>query len=168
MLRINQWIIQDSSDLLSDIHSRYLAERQAVLKPGILAPTGIERRPLLCFLFAAKTRLVLPPIWSYLIPHPMLMGTTMRLILFHPRMALCWEITVFIVALWYTANLRLTSTYCRKTIRFYVSYVRITHSLLYAYHLCPPSLHQYHTYERKASGKAGRIGFFVGCKTRPM
>ena len=66
---------------------------------------------------------------------------------------------VFIVALWYTANLQLTSTYFRKTTRFYVSYARITHLLLYAYRLYPPSLHQYLTYKRKASGKAGWIGF---------
>nr|DAL30693.1 MAG TPA_asm: hypothetical protein [Caudoviricetes sp.] len=43
--------------------------------------------------------------------------------------------TVFIVVIWYTANLRLTSTYCRKTTRFYASYARITHLLLYAYRL---------------------------------
>nr|DAP69748.1 MAG TPA: hypothetical protein [Caudoviricetes sp.] len=40
---------------------------------------------------------------------------------------------VFIVVIWYTANLRLTSTYCRKTTRFYASYARITHLLLYAH-----------------------------------
>nr|DAU29795.1 MAG TPA: hypothetical protein [Caudoviricetes sp.] len=67
--------------------------------------------------------------------------------------------TVFIVALWYTVNLRLTSTYCRKTTRFYASYARITHLLLYAYRLYPQSLHQYPTYKRKASRKAGWIGF---------
>ena len=65
---------------------------------------------------------------------------------------------VFIVVIWYTANLQLTSTYCRKTTRLYASYARITHLLLCAYRLCPPSLHQYPTYKRKASGKAGWIG----------
>ena len=65
------------------------------LKPHL--SSAIERlAPLtvmfFVFLFAAKTRLVLPPIWSYLIPHPMLTRTAMRLILFHPRMALCWEL----------------------------------------------------------------------------
>ena len=40
---------------------------------------------------------------------------------------------VFIVVIWYTANLRLTSTYFRKTTRLYASYARITHLLLYAY-----------------------------------
>ena len=63
------------------------------------------------------------------------------------------------VAVWYTTNLPLTSTYCRKTTRFYASYARITYLLLYAYRLYPPSLHQYPTYKRKASGKAGWIGF---------
>nr|DAU27803.1 MAG TPA: hypothetical protein [Caudoviricetes sp.] len=43
--------------------------------------------------------------------------------------------------------------------RLYTSYARITHLLLYAHRLFPPSLHQYPTYKRKASGKAGRIGF---------
>ena len=44
--------------------------------------------------------------------------------------------------------------------RIYASYARITHLLLYAYRLFPPSLHQYPTYKRKASGKAGWIGFY--------
>ena len=142
-------------------------------------------------LFAAKTCLVLPPIWSYLIPHPMLMRTAMRLILFHPRMALCWELWMdgslatmvprlplcrivgqhFLVALRYAENPISTSTYPRKTTRPYASYARITHLLLYAYRLYPPSLHQYLTYKRKASEKAGRIGFIFNsarCVNRPV
>lgn len=78
---------------------------------------------------------------------------------------------VFIVVIWYTTNLRLTSTYPRKTTRPYASYARITHLLLYAYRLYPPSLHQYPTYKRKASGKAGQIGFIFNsarCVNRPV
>ena len=135
MLRINQWIIKDSSDLLSDIHSR-----QRVVATGSFIMCLDINVPLMPNLSSAIWhRAPLTVMFYYLTSATY----SYRVARCYGAMGLrCHHIsplrrsngnTVFIVTLWYTANLQSASTYYSKTTEPYASYARITHLLLYAY-----------------------------------
>ena len=86
----------------------------------------IKRHSLLCFI---APHLISPT-------HGAMLGIMVQWVLDAITSRLCIVLMAMrfsFVAVWYTANLRLTSTYYSKTTEPYASYARITHLLLYAY-----------------------------------